>query len=213
MIRRVTLASLALTLTLGAAPARAQVFGQYTGAETLPVNGRLFGAYLHTSDHVLGATGQLRLSFFPGVDFGFQAGLSRLNLDSGDRTTIRLGTDVRTAVVRPSDTSPFTIAAGGALGVENSDQYSVVTIGPEAVASRAYSLGGTNALTPYLGALIALSHTSNHGNSESEMTLPLRLGAELAVSTTARVLVELQLLEGKASPDHFQIVAGANFPF
>ena len=52
----------------------AQVFGQYTGANPLEPNQHLFGAYLHTSDSVLGAVGQLRLSFFPGIDFGFQGG-------------------------------------------------------------------------------------------------------------------------------------------
>src|SRR4029077_6858714 len=53
-------------------PAAAQVWGQYTSAETVPVNGHMFGGYLHASSNFLGLLAQLRLSFYPNVDFGFQ---------------------------------------------------------------------------------------------------------------------------------------------
>ena len=67
---------LGLLLVLLAAPvtAGAQVFGQYMGAEIVPVGGHLFGGYLQASQDQLGLLGQLRLSFYPGVDFGFHGG-------------------------------------------------------------------------------------------------------------------------------------------
>jgi hypothetical protein len=215
MLRTRTCAIAALAAVLSTLPhaAGAQVFGQYTGAETLPVNGRLFGAYLETSDHVLGALGQLRLSFFPDVDFGIQAGLSRLSLASGDRTTVRFGIDVKTPVVHADAARPYTVAVGGAIGIETSDEYSVLTLAPEAVGSRAYPLGESVVLTPYLGARIAFGKSSLHGVSDTNLSVPIFLGSELQITAATRVMVEIQLLPGNTAPDRFKAVAGASFPF
>ena len=65
----VRVSALCAALFLLPRPAGAQVFGQYGGADPVPVNGRVFGAYLHTSDVVLGGMSQLRLSIYPNVDF------------------------------------------------------------------------------------------------------------------------------------------------
>lgn len=193
--------------------ARAQVFGQYTGATPLEPNQHVFGAYLHTSDNVLGAVGQLRLSFFPGIDFGFQGGLSRLHLSAGDRTTIRFGTDIKAAVVRPGEAAPFAVAMGVGVGVEASDGYSSITLAPSAVASQDYALGGTVNVTPYAGAAIAFSRRSLGSQDESDVTLPVRLGSEVDVGPSARLVFELQLLFGNDLGDVYQIVAGIHFPF
>ncbi len=204
---------LAAALIVVAHPAAAQIFGQYGGAETLPVNGRSFGAYVETSDHLLGATSQLRLSFFPGIDFGFQLGLTRLSPSTGDRTTVRLGTDVRTAIVEATPERPYTVAVGGAIGVETSDQYSVLTIAPEGVVSRSYRLSDSAVLRPYLGALISIAKSSVLGESNTDLSVPIRLGTELEVRPAVRFLFEVQLLPGNAFTDHFKVAAGANFPF
>ena len=58
---------LAAAALLFAGAAHAQVLGQFTGAETLPVNGHMMGAYLHSSQNVVGLLGQLRMSFYPDV--------------------------------------------------------------------------------------------------------------------------------------------------
>jgi hypothetical protein len=215
MLRTRTCAIAAVAAALSILPhaAGAQIFGQYAGAETLPVNGRLFGAYLETSDHVLGALGQLRLSFFPDVDFGIQAGLSRLSLESGDRTTVRIGIDVKTPVVHADASSPYTVAVGGAIGIETSDEYSALTIAPEAVGSRSFPMGGSVELSPYLGARIAFGRSSVRGISDTNLSVPIFLGSELQITTATRLVVELQLLPGNTAPDHFKAIAGANFPF
>src|SRR5258705_6644118 len=63
-------------LFCGSGAAFAQVPGQFTGAEILPVNAHMYGGYLVASNNVVGGLAQLRLSFYPGVDFGFQGGLA-----------------------------------------------------------------------------------------------------------------------------------------
>jgi hypothetical protein len=205
----------AVLVVLAIAPdaARAQVFGQFTGAEPLPVNGRLFGAYLETSENVLGATGQLRLSFYPGVDFGFQGGLARVNLDPGSRTTIRFGTDVKAAVLRRGDRTPYALSIDGAIGVESSDSYNVLTLAPGAVMSRPYLLGGSVNVEPYGGVQLAFTTSSIHGRDKSEMSLPLRVGSQVAMGSGANFVFELQLLFGTDINDKARVVAGASFPF
>ena len=205
-------ASLVLLAMLPAL-ARAQVFGQYSGARTLEPNQHLFGAYLHTSDSVLGAVGQLRLSFFPGIDFGFQGGLSRLHLEAGDRTTLRFGTDVKAALVRPGESLPFAMAIGAGLSVEASDEYSVVTLAPGAVISEDYVLGSTVNVTPYAGAAISFSRITLDGNDESDVSLPLRVGSEVELGPAARLVFEVQALLGNDLGDNWQIVTGVHFPF
>jgi hypothetical protein len=160
-----------------------------------------------------GGCSALRLSFFPDVDFGVQAGLSRLSLASGDRTTVRFGIDVKTPVVHADAARPYTVAVGGAIGNETSDEYSVLTLAPEAVGSRAFPMGGSVVLTPYLGARIAFGRSSQHGVSDTNLSIPIFLGSELQITSATRLMVELQLLPGNTAPDHFKAIAGANFPF
>jgi hypothetical protein len=193
--------------------ARAQVFGQYTGATPLDPNRHLFGAYLHASDSLLGAMGQLRLSFYPGIDFGFQGGLAQLHLSEGDRTTIRFGTDIKAAVAKPGASTPFAVAMGVGLGVEVSDQLSSITLAPSAVASQDCVLGGTVNVTPYAGAAIAFTRRSLDSHDENDVTLPVRLGSEVDLGSSARFVFELQLLFGNDFGDSYQIVSGVHFAF
>jgi len=195
------------------APAAAQVFGQFSGAEPVPYNARLLGAYLLSSDEVLGALGQLRMSLYPGVDFGFQTGLSRLNLDGGDRTVVRFGADVRTAVRTPDESFPFTVSLGGAIGVENSDEFSVLTLGPQVMVSRTYDFGGSRTITPYAGLLLAFSRADIDDREISDIAFPLRLGGDFQVAPSMRIVLELQLTAGNDLSDDFQLAAGAQFPF
>ena len=108
-IRLIFACALALALPRAAS---AQVFGQFIGATPLPVNAHLFGAYLQSSENVLGLLGQLRLSFYPGVDFGFAGGFARQDFKGGNRTTLRLGTDHKYQVVAPSPEYPYAGSIG-----------------------------------------------------------------------------------------------------
>jgi hypothetical protein len=212
-LRRLWIAAALLALAMVPRPAAAQVFGQFSGAEPVPYNTRLLGGFLVSSDEVLGAVGLLRMSLYPAVDFGFQAGLTRLNRNNGDRTLVRFGADVRAAVHTPDERLPVTVSLGGAIGVENSDEFSVLALGPQVLVSRTFDLGDARALTPYAGLLIAFSRTDIDDRETSDISFPVRLGGELQIAPAMRIVLELQITGGNEVTDDFQIAAGAQFPF
>jgi len=212
-LKNVMVAALvAATLTI-AGTARAQVFGQYTGADILPVNGRMFGAYIHSSENVVGVLSQLRLSFYPGMDFGFQGGIARQDFAGGDRTTIRLAADLKFKVGAPTPSLPVAIAAGGNLGVETGDDYSVLTIGPTVVASRSFSTGETSGLAPYLGIGLSFKRIDVGPLDDTDISFPLRAGSEFTIAPSLRLVVELQVNAGDSFNDDVTILGGVNLPF
>jgi hypothetical protein len=198
--------------SLAPAPAaRAQVFGQYTPAEILPVNARLGGAYVNFSRDVLGALGQLRLSFYPNTDFGFQGGLARIDLGTTSRTSLRLGTDVRFGVAKATAGRPVDIAVGVGLGVETSDQFSVFRIGPSAVASRTFP--GSSSVTPFVGTMLCFTSWDVSDETGTDFSVPVRLGAELRAIPGARITAEFQLRLGDVFDDRTAFSTGIHFPF
>jgi hypothetical protein len=214
MIRTIRAALLlAALLPLAATPAHAQVFGQLTSAEIIPINGHEFGGYFNVSDNVVGMLGQLRMSFYPGVDFGFQGGLSRLNVVAGDRTSLRLGTDVRVGAARASESFPVDLAIGGGLGVETSDRYHVLTLMPSAVASRPYALGQSASVSPYLGVGLSFRSIDVASTRENDFSIPLRLGADLKAMPGVRIAAELQVSVANSFGDNVGFAAGVNMPF
>lgn len=204
---------LAALLPLAAQPAHAQVFGQLTSAEIVPMNGHEFGGYLNFSDNVVGVLGQLRMSFYPGIDFGFQGGLSRLNVSSGDRTSLRLGTDVRAAAAHASENFPVDLAIGGGLGVETSDRYHIFTLMPSAVASRPYSLGQSASVSPYLSVGLAFRSIDVSSTRETDFSIPLRMGADFKAMPGVRIAAELQINVANSFGDNVGFAGGVNMPF
>jgi len=206
----IALAAAGITVAL---PARAQTFGQFTSAEIIPTNGRLFGAYVVASENVASLLGHLRLSFYPGIDFGFQGGLSRQDFEAGDRTTLRLGTDLKIAVRQPSESLPVSIAVGGGLSVETGDDFSVLSVGPTAVVSRAFATSERTAISPYVGVGIAFSNIDVGPTSDTDVSVPVRVGAEFGVMPGMSLMAELQFQLGDAFSDDFGFSAGVNMPF
>src|SRR5690348_3568675 len=102
--------------------AHAQVFGQWTSASTLPVNAHTFGAQLELSRHDVGVLGDLRLSLYPDVDFGFQGGFTRVTIEGSDIGTARLGADFKVQAARASASAPFDLAFGAFIGLESGDR-------------------------------------------------------------------------------------------
>jgi hypothetical protein len=213
IVKRLLLAALLLAGLGSAGSARAQVFGQYTPAEILPVNAHLAGAYLDISDHVLGLLGQLRLSFYPNVDFGFQGGLARLDMGASTKTALRLGGDLRFGVAKVSESFPVDVAVGGGLGVETSDNYTTLVFGPSAVASRSFAFSRSSSVAPYVGVMLAFSSLSAGGGSETDFSAPVRLGAELKAIPGANITAELQLRVGDELNDDTAFSVGVNLPF
>jgi hypothetical protein len=198
------------TLLLTPAPSRAQISGQFMGAEPVPMNGHLFGAYLQASEDFLGLIAQLRLSFYPDIDFGFQGGLTRVQLGNADFTTVKVGGDLRYQVVKDN---PLDIAVGGALAIENGDDISVLTLGPTVVLSRTYQVGSGGAFVPYGGVGLFFSNADVLGAETTDFSVPFRFGAEFRFSPELRVTGELQLRASDSVNDDIAFVTGVNLPF
>ena len=205
-------AAVAVALAV-ALPAHAQVFGQFGNAVPLAVDHRLFGASIATSSNQLELLGQLRLSFYPGVDFGFQGGFDRVDAGGSSVTAVQLGGDLKTTVARANASFPLDIALGGAIGVRSADGFNQLAVGPEALCSRTYTLRGGHDLTPYGGFVMLFTRDDSGGHSETDFSLPVRLGAEYSPSPDFRVFTEIRLSGGSAFDDSFKLALGANFPF
>lgn len=195
------------------APSWCQVFGQFTGAQPLEVNTRLAGGYLTSSDNVFGLLAQLRLSFYPAVDFGFQGGFARQSFRGGDRTTLRLGTDLRYQVVEASADAPFSVAVGGGLGVETGDDWNVFSVGPNVVGSRAFQGNGEVQFTPFVGAGILFTNVNVGSLDDTDVSMPLRVGSELRLNQQISLTAELQLRLSDSFNDDVGFAVGINSPF
>jgi hypothetical protein len=213
VLRNVFVAALVATGLAWNAPARAQAFGQYTGAEPLAVNGRLFGGYLHSSENAFGLIGQLRLSFYPDVDFGFQGGLTRQDLVRNKATTLRLGGDIKVGISKPTEQLPMAIALGGNFGVETGDEFNVLTVGANAVGSRTFPVGENSSVTPYGRIGFALSRFDVAGVDETDFSVPIRVGGDFRLSSALGLMLELQLQVADSFNDNVGIAAGVNLPF
>ncbi len=212
-MKRILAAALLAAASLAAVPAGAQVFGQLTSAEVLALNGHLAGFYLNAGDNSLGALGQLRLSLYPGFDFGFQGGLQRVTWKGADRTTLRLGADLRAAVQHSGEGFPFDIALGGGLGVETSDNYHVLTLMPSGVVSRSYGVGQNGSISPYLGLGFSFANVDAGATRQTFLSLPLRLGADFRVMPGMSLTAELHVPIGDDFNDSFGVTTGVNLPF
>ncbi len=207
------LAPIAALLLAAACPAHAQVFGQLGGADVVPVDQRLFGLYAGFTSHQSEALTQLRLSFYPGVDFGFQGGLSRLDAGGHNRTTVHVGGDLKAMVARASATFPVDLALGAALGISSADQLNVLAVGPLAVASITRTLRGGAELVPYGGAVLLYTRSDINAITTTDSSLQLRLGLDVRPNAAFRALVEVQEPLSDPVDRHPKLVLGANFPF
>jgi hypothetical protein len=215
LIVKNALAAALLVAALGAAaPARAQVFGQFTGAETVPANGHVFGAYLTASENVIGGLAQLRLSFYPNVDFGFHGGLTRLEPGgiTSNLTTLRVGADLRWQLAHAAQGSRMDMALGGALGIETADDLKVISVGPTLVVSRTFGAGG-GGVVPYGSVGLMFVSRDAFGFEDSDLSLPLRLGLEARLVPELRIVAELQLYVTDRYNDDVGFATGVNLPF
>jgi opacity protein-like surface antigen len=204
----------ALSIALfAAAPASAQVFGTLGSAERVPMNGHVVGGYINATNDVLGMFGQLRLSFYDGIDFGFQGGLSRVSVGGNDRTAVRLGTDIEFMTARAGANFPLDLALGGGLGVESSDGYHVLTLMPSAIASRTFALSQSSSIAPYVGIGLSFANVDASGTKNTFTSLPVRVGGDLRVMPGIRFVAEMQFAVGNTYTDDFGLATGVNLPF
>jgi hypothetical protein len=213
LVRRLLASSAALFLVACAGNASAQVAGQLGNAVPLAVNQHVFGGFLAVAQHQAEGLGQLRMSFYPGLDFGFQGGLHRYDGGGASRTAVELGGDLRTSVARSNAGSPFDVSLGGAIQLSSADHRNVLGIGPTAAVSRTYTLDGGREWSPYFGAALLYSRTDAGGSNVTDMSLPLRAGVDFRPNADMRMVLELQLPVSDPGGAHPKIMLGANFPF
>jgi opacity protein-like surface antigen len=212
-VKKVTTLAVLAALALGAMPAGAQTYGQYGGAAPIPSASHLTGVYLNASDNLFGILGQLRLSFYPGVDFGFQGGIARTTFGDNSRTTLRLGTDIKSRFRQAGTDGPVDMAFGANLGVETGDGYDILRLGPTLSVSVPVPFGQNSMFVPYAGLGIGFSRLDTQLGQSTDFGFPLRLGGELRFMPQFRVMAEMQINIHDDINDSVEAAAGVNLPF
>lgn len=212
-MKKVTTLAVLAALALGAMPAQAQTYGQYGGAAPIPSGSHLTGVYLNASDNLFGVLGQLRLSFYPGVDFGFQGGIARTTFGDNSRTTLRLGTDIKSRFRQAGTSGPLDMAFGANLGVETGDGYDILRLGPTLSISLPVAFGQNSMFVPYAGLGIGFSRLDTQLGQTTDFGYPLRLGGELRFMPQFRFMAEMQINIHDDINDSVEAAAGVNLPF
>lgn len=209
-MKRIIVPFAALALSV-ASPALAQVHGTLSEARVVPVNGRLGGGYLQFDAHSASLMGQLRLSFYPNLDFGFLGGLSRIDVNNNTRTSVRLGGDFRGQIMTQGEAFPVNVSLGAGLGLESADNFTTLSVGPQVAVSR--TLDYSNRLIGYAGASLLLSRVDVGNGNDTDTSFPLRFGLEFHPNPDIRLLGELQLAVSDQYRDDVAFTLGALFPF
>ena len=195
--------------------AAAQVNGAFSEARVVPVDGHLGGVYLQFDQHSATLQGQLRLSFYDKLDFGFNGGLSRLNVNRVTRTSLRIGGDFRGQVATQGEQSPVTISLGAAIGVETADSFNQLSIGPQIALSR--TLDGAGRWIGYGGVALLVSRnetpTATGSNKFNDTSFPVRAGVEFHPNPDLRLLGEFQVGISDEFRDDKSLTLGVLFPF
>ena len=212
-MKHVLLATL-LSLAVVSAAA-AQVNGAFSEARVVPVDGHLGGVYLQFDQHSATLQGQLRMSFYDKLDFGFNGGLSRINVNHVSRTSLRIGGDFRGQVAVQGATSPLTVALGAAIGVETADSFNQLSIGPQVTLSRTFD--GAGRWTGYGSAALLVSRnetpTATGSSKFNDTSFPLRAGVEYHPNPDLRLLGEVQVGVSDEFRDDLALTLGVLFPF
>ncbi len=195
--------------------AAAQVNGAFSEARVVPVDGHLGGVYLQFDQHSATLQGQLRLSFYDKLDFGFNGGLSRLNVNHVTRTSLRIGGDFRGQVATQGATSPVTLSLGAAIGVETADSFNQLSIGPQMTLSR--TLDGAGRWTGYGSVALLVSRNESPSATGTtrfnDTSFPLRAGVEYHPNPDLRLLSEVQVGVSDELRDDVALTLGVLFPF
>ena len=210
-MKRLLVPSIAASPLAIAAPTFAQVHGALSEARVVPVNARLGAAYLQFDKSSATLMGQLRLSFYPNLDFGFLGGLSRIDLGDNTRTSVRLAGDFRGQMATQGSAFPVNIVLGGTIGVESADDFTILSVGPLAVASR--QLDNAGRWMGYGGASLLLSRIEVGAERNTDTSFPLRAGVEYFPNPDIRLLAEAQIAVSDDIRDDFSFTLGVLFPF
>jgi hypothetical protein len=209
-VKRSILFIVALSL-VATGPASAQVQGTLTTGRVLRPNEHLGGSYLSFDKSSATALGQLRMSFYPSIDFGFQGGLARIDVDNNTRTSVKMGGDFRGQVATQAGGSIMDIALGAALGIESADELNQLSIGPQVTVSR--TLDMSSRWVAYGGAALLFTRIEMGLETNTDTSCPLRMGMEYSPNPYLRLLTEVQLAVSDEVRDDFAVTFGILFPF
>jgi hypothetical protein len=210
LLRIVMLGALALIPSA----AGAQVFGQFTGGSILPMSRNAIGGYLELSANLIGVTGQVRSSFQPNTDFGFQGGVGIYDQGGGNLTAVRLGADFRMLARQRDESFKMDLVFGAAIGVETGDDFNILRLGPSLIASR--PLGGTPEnprFRPYIGFELLFNREQVDDTNRSGMTLPFHVGTEWQLAPGLKLDAELQARIGNMYGDEAAFSTGLTTTF
>jgi hypothetical protein len=214
VLRRIALLALACALvTFLPGRSGAQTFGQFTGGSIVPMNGKTLGGAAEISGDMFGLMGQLRLSFQPEMDFGFQGGLAFYDAGTSDQTAVRLGADFKARVAKQDAEFAVDITLGAALSVETADDMNVFRIGPSVVVSRHMPSFESTKMQPYLGMQLLFSRENVFDVSESGLMVPVHLGSEFRLGEGLKLLAEVQFRIGNDFGDDVAFTTGITTDF
>lgn len=213
MKKHTLLLAAAVAGMLSANAAGAQVFGQYAGAQPIGINARLFGTYVSFTKSESELLAQLRLSFYPNVDFGFQGGLSRVSVLDRSRTAVKVGGDFKGLVARRTESMPLDLSLGAAIGVSSAEDFNLLSVGPQIVVSRTFGSSPRATFTAYAGAMLLFTRSDLDNANDNDVSAPLRFGGEYAPNADVRLVAELQVAVSDQINDDLKLTLGASFPF
>ena len=125
----------------------------------------------------------------------------------------QLGTDVRFGLGQQSQGRMLSSSIDGAIALESGDDYHTLTLGVIGAVSHKFPLGESSAATPYAGLGVGFQSTEIADNDNSDMYVPLRLGALFKIGAVLDAVTELQFRLSDDVNDDFALLFGANFPF
>src|SRR5262249_1446166 len=115
-------------------------------------------------------------------------------------------------IATQSASFPVNVSAGGAIGVESADNFSLLSVGPQALASR--TLDNAGQWVAYGGASILFTRFDLGNNvTETDVSFQQRGGMEFRPNTDLRLLAEAQLAVSDEVRDDFSVTFGVLFPF
>jgi hypothetical protein len=197
--------------------ASAQFLGQLSTAQTLNKGETMLGAYLGIYDDAFSVFGQIRHGMVRYLDFGFKGGMLNLNAGYGeDNTGLVFGGDVKYWFMDREANDPLDLSLGGGMEFLKITDYSLFSLGGNAIASYEFEYGRQKSVTPYGRLNLRWERASfkrslrlwgwEEGHwTHDEMDVALSLGADLKLSPDFSIIGELEI------EDNVGFVAGVNY--
>jgi len=208
---------LGIIIMLSTFSASAQFLGQLSTAQTLNKGETMVGAYLGVYDHAFSLFGQFRYGMVRYLDFGFKVGM--LNLDPGygeGKTGLAFGGDVKYWFMERKSGDPLDLSFGGGMEFSKITDYSLFSLGGNAIVSYEFEYGLQKSVSPYgrlnlrweragLKRLWGFWGWEKGHRTHDEVDVALSLGADLKLSPDFSIIGELEI------DDNVGFVAGVNY--